>query len=222
MDFFQAFPAFRALSHPAIAGLSLRLIVLAALPYDQEGYYFPLSEPRYWLQRPEGKAIGVGGLQVRPDARPPFQTLSRHLRREWRVRADLPPASHLYLLWPEDEALIPIAELGDRWGVPHILLLTPPHLGGEPLPDALVQAVYFLRLRRRPRSERPLLFVAHGALLRFLDRMEPWPVSTLQAAPWAHFEAGAAIPSDGRLRPVLALRALRRLYHAGLFPLDSE
>ncbi len=222
MDLFDAYPALRDLSHPVVEGRSLRLIALAALAYDREGYYFALSEPRYWIQRAGETAIGLGGLQTRPDARPPFQTLSRHLRQVWRSRVELPPAEHLYLLWPEDEEVVPLEGVRERWGLPHLLLLTPPRLGGEPMPDALVQAVYFLRLRRPPHAARPLLKVAHEALPTFLSRVEPWPVAELRAAPWATLLGADRLPDDGKLRPILALRALQRLHHAALFPLNVE
>ncbi len=222
MDLFAAFPALRSLEHSAITGRALRLIVLAALPYDGEGYYFALSEPRYWLRRAEGTSIGVGGLQVRPDARPPFRTIARHLRRAWRVKVDLPPLPWLYLLWPEDAEAVATATLPDRLGLPHLLLLTPPRLGGEPLPDALVQAAYFVRLRRPPVPNRPLLYVRHEALPTFLSATRPWPLATLQQLPWAELRGAVSLPPDGLLRPVLVLRALQRLHHAGLFPPDTE
>ncbi len=222
MDFFEAYPALQALSHPALEGRSLRLIALAALAYDREGYYFALSEPRYWIRRDGETAIGVGGLQTRPDARPPFRTLSRHLREIWHSRVDLPPTPHLYLLWPEDEEIVSLEGVRERWGLPHLLLLTPPRLGGEPMPDALVQAVYFLRLHRPPHPARPLLKVEHEALPAFLARAEPWPVTELLAAPWATLLGAEQLPKDGKLRPILALRALQRLHHAALFPLNVE
>jgi hypothetical protein len=96
------------------------------------------------------------------------------------------------------------------------------------MPDALVQAVYLLPLRRwrgttgAPRASRALLQIQRDALDRFLEPVE-WALDALLAQPWAKLHNAHVgtmpLPDTAYLRPVLVLRGLQDLLRAGTLPL---
>ncbi|MGC9400291.1 MAG: hypothetical protein ACP5HM_14310 [Anaerolineae bacterium] len=224
MDLFEAFPSLRQRRDPALQGRSLRLLSLAGIAYDEANYYFELSEPRYWVQEEdEAPTVGVGSVKTRPGpATAPLSTLLQHVRERWRAAPVFLPGNQTYLL--EGERCV-VLEGGD-WmqpTTPNFLILTPPRLGGAETPDALAQAVYFLRLPRPPRPTHSwgIVRVERAALARFLER-ERWMLVRLLAQPWADVTHADAVPPRAQLRPVLALRGLRRLWEAGLFPVTPE
>ncbi len=221
MDFFDVFPQFRTMEDPSLHNRSLRLLNLAGIPYDADAYYFELSASRYWVQ-PHGAervTIGVGGVQIRLAGRRPLQALLSHVRESWGGVARFLPTGKTYLLDGERMAVVSADDHQER-AAPHMLILTPPRLGGPNMPDALVQAVYFLALEERPQPrETPgLLRVEQQAMATFLE-MERWAVDVLHAQPWATLHHTGTLPENAALRPVLALRGARRLQKAGLLSL---
>lgn len=222
MNLFEIFPELTSSTAPALRGRALRLIGLSALAYDERAFYFELAHQRFWVSPPATGTltIGVGGAQCpMPSLQSPVSALVRHLRKEWGSKSDYFPTGQAYLL--EDGALtvLPGATLTEP-NLPYLLLLTPPRLGGgDEVPDALVQAVYLLRLRRPPSAEKVagLLRVDHTALEEFLGQ-ELWPLEALLARPWAALDAPRPLPQTATLRLVLALRGLRELWQSGYRP----
>ena len=81
------------------------------------------------------------------------------------------------------------------------------------MPDALVQAVYFLPVRdvQMARMRTTIVRVERQALMAFLAP-EQWGLEDLRAQPWASlFRLPGDLPPAVYLRPILALRGLRRL-----------
>lgn len=218
MDFFEVFPQLRYEPDAALQGRTLRLIAAAALPYDGEAFYFELREERYWVKGPQGELrIGMGGAQVNAESREPLRALRQYLRRAWNVevRAASSPAGLLVL---EGERCV---QLSGPWlmfpAAPHWVILTPPQLGGSEMPDALAQIVYLLPLRQSPYPVNivGLVRVARAGLPAFLEAGS-WTVETLQAAPWAEIRSPQPLPAAAELQPVLALRAMQRVWREGL------
>lgn len=200
---------------------ALRLIALAGLVYDERAFYFELGEERFWGHLPNGGvAIGVGTAKVQPDATiPPHGALIRHLRQQWRCEVDFFPAGHAYVL-SEDQQVVVLREV--EAATPYLFVLTAPQLGGSEMPDALVQAVYLLPVRRwRGTAHQNLLQIQREALVRFLEPVD-WELRALVAHPWATLQAVTSIPDDARLRPVLALRGLQSLLKADGMPVHLQ
>lgn len=223
MDFFEVFPQLRDETDVALRGRSLRLIALAALPYDGEAFYFELRHERYWVRNPQGvMRIGMGGAQVSADTPPttsraPLRSLLRHLREAWNTEARLETVMGMVVLVEGERCALLAGFQPTLATVPHWLILTPPQLGGTQMPDALVQAVYLLALRRPPRpvGVPGIVRVTRAALPLFLEAPS-WPLATLAAAPWAEVLSRAPLPAEAELQPVLSLRAMQRIWREGL------
>ena len=170
LDLFEVYPQLAEWENEALHHRSLRLIAIAGFVYDEESFYFELGQPRHWGRLPDGGvSIGVSAPKVQPDnVFPPYQALVRHLNKAWRWQVDLFPAGHSYVL-DESGKVHVLAGVGAH--LPYILVLTPPRLGGAEVPDALVQAVYLLPVKRiRPSVEAGgLLRVERAALRDFLS-----------------------------------------------------
>jgi hypothetical protein len=227
VNLFDVYPQLDREQTHVLKGRALRLIALAGLVYDEQAFYFELGESRFWGHLPDGGvAIGVGAAKVQPDAtHPPHLALVRHLRQQWQCDVDLFPAGHAYVLGEDKQ----VAILHDvEAATPYVFILTAPQLGGSEMPDALVQAVYLLPLRRwrgkagAPRSSRVLLQIERAALNRFLEPAD-WASEVLLDQSWATLHnayAGTApLPDAARLRPVLVLRGLQGLLRADAMPL---
>lgn len=224
MDFFEVFPSLQRHADPSLQGRSLRLLSLAAIAYDDDAYYFELSQPRYWVQTDsDTPTIGVGGVKVRlTRAGSPLQVLLDHVRKSWQAEPVLLPSNRIYLLEEDRCAVLN----GGDWmepTTPHLVILTPPRLGGANTPDALAQAIYFVHLRQPPRPVRTsgIVQVEREQLSTFLAQ-ERWLMIKLLAQSWADLWQADDVPSKAYLRPVLALRGLRRLWEEDLFPLSGE
>lgn len=217
MDFFEVFPQLRQAPDAALHGRTLRLIALAAIPYDQAAFYFELRDERYWVKGPQGAPrIGMGGAQVNPDtARDPVRALLRHLRDAWNAEVGAATATGVVLLEGERCAVLTGPQLVFL-AAPHWLILTPPQLGGPEMPDALVQAVYLLPLRQLPYpvGVPGIVRVAREALHIFLEQ-DSWPLAALDDAPWAEVSVRTPLPPETELRSVLSLRAMQRVWRAG-------
>jgi hypothetical protein len=220
VDFFEVFPQFEDVTDPSLAGRALRLIAVFGIARDDSAYYFEMSRERYWRHLPDGTvAIGVSGAQAQvEDASRPLKPLFRHVRDAWNSEPEFFPAAHTYLVEGERYVVLNGGSFAQPT-TPHLLVLTPPRLGGGEVPDALVQAVYFLGLRRPPYPLKVpgLVAVKREALGDFLGR-EGWPLLQLEAQPWAEVLSSEALAPSSYLRPVLALRAVQRLWQEGLFP----
>ena len=227
MNLFDVYPQLDREQTRVLKDRALRLIALSGLVYDERAFYFELGDSRFWGRLPDGSvAIGVGAAKVQPDATyPPHRALVRHLRQQWQCDVDLFPAGHTYVLGEDKQ----IAVLHDvEATTPYIFILTAPQLGGAEMPDALVQAVYLLPLRRwrgktgAPRASRALLQIQRDALDRFLEPVE-WALDALLEQPWATLHNAHVgtmpLPDTAYLRPVLVLRGLQDLLRAGTLPL---
>ena len=200
-----------------LRGRSLRLIALSGLVYDDQAFYFELGDERFWGRLPHDRvSIGVGAAKVQPDAiHPPHRALIRHLRQQWQCDVDFFPAGHAYILG-EDKQIVILNDV--EAATPYFFILTAPQLGGADVPDALVQAVYLLPLRRwRGKSRQPLLQIQREALARFLEPAD-WELRILTTQPWATLHAVTPLPDDARLRPVMALRGLQSLSQVDALP----
>ena len=222
MDFFEVFPHLRAEQDASLKGRALRLLALFGIAYDDAAYYFELSRRRYWVRSAAGHVtLGVGGAQVHLDSpRAPLKSLAHHIREAWLSEPEIFPGGPLYLL--EGDRCVVLSGTASRTLLtPHILILTPPRLGGAKMPDALVQAAYFLHLRKppTPAGVPGLLRVERASLGDFLAH-EQWPLRELLSQPWAAMLSSKSLPAEAILRPVLSLRGLRRLWQERLFPLD--
>lgn len=222
MNLFDVYPQLDDEQTRALKDRALRLIALAGLVYDEQAFYFELGDRRFWGRLPDGGvAIGVGAAKVQPDATaPPHRALVRHLRQQWQCEVDLFPPGHAYVLGEDKQ----VAVLSDvPAATPYVFILTAPQLGGAEMPDALVQAVYLLPLRRwRGKARQHLLRVERAALERFLEPAD-WALAALLEQPWAtlhngHVEA-SPLPEMARIRPVLVLRGLQDLLRADALPL---
>lgn len=204
-------------------GRSLRLLNLAGIPYDADAYYFELSASRYWVQPPgaEQVTIGVGGVQVRSVGREPLNTLLTHVRENWQREPSFFPAGKTYVL--EGERIAVLDEEQQVYQTPHLLILTPPRLGGPNMPDALVQAVYFLGLESQPQPRKTpgLLRIEQEAVAAFLGA-ERWSVDEIRKQLWATLQDIETLPENAAFRPVLALRGLRRLEKAGFISMGDR
>ena len=227
MNLFDVYPQLEREQAGVLKDRALRLIALSGLVYDEQAFYFELGESRFWGHLPDGGvAIGVGAAKVQPDAtHPPHQALVRHLRQHWQCDVGLFPAGHAYILG-EDKRIVVLRDV--EAATPYVFILTAPQLGGSEMPDALVQAVYLLPLRRwrgnagAPRAARVLLQIQREALNRFLEPGD-WALEALLEQPWAtlhNARAGATpLPKAARLRPVLVLRGLQDFLRADAMPL---
>jgi len=219
LDLFATFPILAASDSPTLHGRNLRLIGLSALLYDAHAFYFELADPRFWVMPPTVAAplIGVGGTQCRvPETESPVTALAQHLRQTWRVQAEYFPHGHAYVLEGAALTQLPGATLTTP-NLPYLLILTPPRLGGgNEVPDALVQAIYLLKLHRAPDAKRltGLLRIEVTALGEFLAQ-DTWPLRELLAHPWATLDTPKPLPDAASLRLVLALRGLRALWQSG-------
>ncbi len=218
MDLFDAYPQLADRDVTVLRGRSLRLIALAGIVYDDEAFYFELGQQRHWGRLPSGEAaIGVGTPTVYPEGIAPLHhTLIRHVRKSWRCQVELYPAGHSYLVTEVGEVDV-LTDVEAH--VPYILVFTPPRLGGAEVPDALVQAVYLLPVKNPSvRAVSPgLLKIERVALTKFLEP-ESWLLQDIEQRPWAALYSDRPLPPDARLRPVLALRGIRRLWEADLLP----
>ena len=218
MDLFEAYPQLAERDLEALGARSLRLIAISGFVYDDESFYFELGQSRHWGRLADGGvSIGVGVPKVQPDGtHPPHQALLRHLRRSWRSRADLHPASHSYVL--DETGNVHVMGSVDA-DLPYFFVFTPPRLGGGEVPDALVQAVYLLsarHIRATPGAEG-ILRIARHALETFLAPAL-WSLRELTDQPWADILVGPSYPEEASVRPVLALRGLRTLMEADVLP----
>lgn len=226
MNLFDVYPQLNREQTHVLKDRTLRLIALSGLVYDEQAFYFELGESRFWGHLPDGGvAIGVGTAKIQPDTtHPTHRALVRHLRQQWQCEVDLFPAGHAYV-FDENKQVAVLHEV--EAATPYIFILTAPQLGGAEMPDALVQAVYLLPLRRwRGKAgalgaSRALLQIQREALNRFLEPTD-WALEALLEQPWATLhtsQAGTSLPDAARLRPVLALRGLRDMAQAGALPL---
>lgn len=227
MNLFDVYPQLDREQTHVLKGRALRLIALSGLVYDEQAFYFELGDSRFWGHLPDGSVtIGVGAAKVQPDAtHPPHQALLRHLRQQWQCDVDLFPAGHTYVLG-EDKQIAVLHNV--ETAIPYIFILTAPQLGGSEMPDALVQAVYLLPLRRwrgkagALRTSRALLQIQRDALERFLGPVD-WALDALLEQSWATLHnahvVATPLPDAARLRPVLVLRGLQDLLRAGALPL---
>ncbi len=217
MDLFEAYPQLKACTAPVLAERKLRLISVAGLVCDAQACYFALSDERYWVRDSAGTLqIGVGGVQTPgTPAGEPLRALLAHVRKVWRLNVDYFPSGTLYVLEGTEQHVLPGASLLAPT-TPLWLQLTPPRLGGGEMPDALVQAVYVLRLRSPWRAPREAMALKVGleGLETFLASTA-WSVDALRAQPWASLYLGRPLPLGAHLRPVLALQGLRQLHDAG-------
>jgi hypothetical protein len=222
MDLFEAYPQLAEKASDKLQSRSLRLIAVSGFIYDENDFYFELGAPRYWGRLPGGQvAIGVGAPKVQPDGTfPPHHAMVRYLRQTWRCRVGLFGAGHSYLLDTENK--IDVLHQVETH-IPYLFIFTPPRLGGAEVPDALVQAVYLFAIERiqADRAEVNLLRISRDALDAYLEP-ERWPLAVLQDKPWAAFLTTDPLPTDALLRPVLALRGLRRLLEADMLPRTLE
>jgi hypothetical protein len=224
LDLFEVFPSLHRQADASLRGRSLRLLSLAAIAYDDNAYYFEVSQSRYWVQAgSETPSIGVGGVKVRlTRSTAPLEVLLDHVRESWRTEPEFLPGNQVYLL--EGERFV-VLDGGD-WmepTVPHLLILTPPRLGGANTPDALAQAIYFFHLRRPPRPAHTpgIVRVERASLGTFLEEKR-WPMVRLLAQSWADVCWADDVPPKASLRPVLALRGLRRVWEEGILPFALE
>ncbi|MGC9468085.1 MAG: hypothetical protein ACP5HS_05810 [Anaerolineae bacterium] len=222
MDLFEAYPGLVEVQSAALKGRSLRLISLGGFVYDERHVYFELSKTRHWGRLPDGGvAVGVGTPKVQPDGTyPPHQAIIRHIRKRWRCQVDLLPVGYSYLL-DQSGRIEVLSDVESH--IPFLFILTDPRLGGAEVPDALVQAVYLLPVSRF-RADlvyADILRVSREALGRFLGP-ESWNLAEVADEPWATLLPTQPFPEDARIRPVLALRGLRRMIEAEALPGDFE
>ncbi len=217
MDLFEVYPQLGREPTPVLKDRSLRLIALSGLVYDEEAFYFELSDEQFWGRSAGGSVtIGVGTAKIQPNAlHSPHGALIHHLRHYWHCEVDFFPTNHAYVL-AEDKQIVVLNDV--QVATPYFFVLTPPRLGGAEVPDALVQAVYLLPLRRwHGRSQPALLRIRREALSHFLTPVD-WELRALMAQPWAALHAAVSLPAEGRLRPVLALRGLQSLLQVAIMP----
>jgi len=219
MNLFETYPQLAQTHASVLHGRSLRLISLSGIVYDDRACYFELGDQRLWGRLPGGRvSIGVGAAKVPPDgAAPPHRALVRYLRKQWRCDVTLVPTGFAYVLG-EDGRITVLDDVAAA--TPYFFILTPPRLGGGEIPDALVQAIYLLPVRRwRSKARLNLVKIDRAALPDFLEPKD-WDARELQAQPWAAVQSIKPLPENARLRPILALRGLQQLLQNGVLPFD--
>jgi len=106
---------------------------------------------------------------------------------------------------------------------PFMLQMTRPRLGGANVPDALVQAVFLLPVKRfhwqTAHTRVDLIKVSRDRFDTFLAH-EIWPISDLISQPWCDFKVNRPLPLNADMRIVLTLRNLRELLRADKIKLD--
>ena len=220
MDLFEAFPSLKDTKHPALDKKILRLISVSGLIYDDEALYFEISPEKYWGRLPEGKsAIGIGLPKIKPDGTPPlYQALMQHLRRNWRCDTNLYPSGYAFLM--DDKGSISLLSGSD---IPFIMQMTHPRLGGANVPNALVQAVFLLPVRRfnwqNAINRVDLLKITRPGFDAFLAQAS-WSVKEIISQPWSDFKVKKPLPGDAVVRSVLTLRSIRELLLTDTINLD--
>ena len=220
MDLFEAFPSLNTLQHNSLVGRELRLISISGFVYDEQALYFEISPPRYWGRLPDGKAaIGVGLPKIKPDGlNPPHQSLVQYLRNQWRCHATLYPPGYAIIIDENDN----VSLHSDTYN-PFMIHMTRPRLGGVNVPDALVQAVYLLPVRRfnwqKANTKTDLLKVNREGIAEFFEH-EVWECEDLISRSWSELKVVKSLPSDAVFRTVLTLRRLRNLLRNDQIQLD--
>jgi hypothetical protein len=221
MNLFDVYPQLAHEQCAALSDRSLRLIALSALVYDDGALYFELGPKKLWGRLPGGGfSIGVSTLKVQPDPHnAPQRLLAIQLRKQWHCEVEAPVSGDVYVLDENRQVVVLETSTAD---LPSLFILTPPRLGGgDEVPDALVQAVYALPLRRWRGKSRGvnLLRVQRSALSRFLEARD-WDLADLTSQSWAEFLSVQPLPKVAHVRPVLALRGIQHLLQAVALPIN--
>ena len=219
MDLFEIYPQLEQTRASVLRGRTLRLISLSGIVYDERAFYFELGDQRLWGRLPGGGVtIGVGAAKVQPDStRPPYHSLIRYLRKQWRCDVNVFPTTTACVL--DESKRITVLEDVDA-AVPYLFILTAPRLGGGEMPDALAQAVYLMPVRRWSHNVRiNLAKIDRERLGNFLEPRD-WDLGELQSQPWAEIQSIKPLPDNARLRPILALRGLQHLLQNDTLSVD--
>lgn len=217
-DLFALMPALRRVSHPLLVDQRVILVGVSAVLYDDDAYYFEVTQPRHWGERLDGaKTVGIGGIGGRIEAGESLLScLSREVREELGVG--------FWLEDPEVTALIhdgkfaawldlPSSDSAPR---PYIINLLPPQLARPKMPDhlAIVAFLGYLQGKPKRRDLFGLLAVAHSGLEPFFERSE-WPWGEASSHPDLTFDMASDLPEGSVLRPTLTGRAFQALLKRG-------
>jgi 8-oxo-dGTP pyrophosphatase MutT (NUDIX family) len=213
-DLFAAVPALRRVSHPLLVDRRVILVGVSAVLYDDDAYYFEVTRPRHWGERPDGaRIVGIGGIGGRIEAGESLLScLSREVREELGVG--------FWLEDPEATALIHDGEFAawldlpgsDSAPPPYIINLLPPQLARPEMPDHLAIVAFLGCLQGKPgRGDLfGLLAVARSGLEVFFERSE-WPWREASSHADLTFDLALDLPEGSVLRPTLTGRAFQTL-----------
>ena len=211
MDLFEAFPSLKAIQDQTLSGKRLRLIALSGFVYDEHAFYFEIRPSKFWGRSPNGEvAVGLGLPKVNPDGMvPTHKSLMHHLHNNWRCDTTLFLPGYGFLIDEQDTvSLLPQPD------IPFLMQMTLPRLGGADIPDALVQAVFLLPVRRftweKANTRADLVRIERSALTTFLEN-EQWLLEDLRSHRWCDFRVTETLPNNAIIRPVLTLRSMRNL-----------
>jgi hypothetical protein len=224
-DLFALIPALERVSHPLLSGRRIIAVGVSAVLYDERSFYFEVTGPRHWGQRPGGgQTVGIGGIggRIKP-GEGVLACLRREVREELGVGFWLEPAESMALI--HDGELAAWIDVPGTPGsaTPYIVNLLPPQLDRLDRPDYLAIVSFRGILQQKPRRGDlfGLLSIDRPTLGLFFERAE-WPLGEALALPGLTFDLESSLPADGVLRPTLTARAFQILVQHASAPAETE
>jgi ADP-ribose pyrophosphatase YjhB (NUDIX family) len=201
-------------SHPLLNDRRIIAVGVSAVLYDERVFYFEVTRPRHWGQRPDGgQTVGIGGIGGRIE---PGESVVACLRREVREEIGvgfwLEPAESTALIHEGKVAAWLDVPRSPSQAVPYMVNLLPPQLDRLDKPDHLAIVSFRGILQQEPCREDlfGLLMIERPALESFFERPE-WPLGEALALPGLTFDLESPLPAASVLRPTLTGRAFQVL-----------
>ncbi|MGD9001741.1 MAG: NUDIX domain-containing protein [Anaerolineae bacterium] len=213
-DLFEQMPTLSRVSHPLLTGQRVILVGVSAVLYDERGFYFEVTGPRHWGQRPDGgQIVGIGGIGGRIErGEGVLACLRREVHEEIGVGFWLEPTESTALIHQGQVAAWLDVPRSPGQAVPYMVNLLPPQLERSDKPDHLAIVSFRGIVQQSPRRKDlfGLLMIEGPAVEPFFERPE-WPLNEALALPGLTFDLESGLPTDSVLRPTLTGRAFQAL-----------